>query len=239
MALAHCMGGLFSHRRFPAYLSTSRHTIIGGNWQESTKGVGCCCYTQLGVGFLSLCYCRVGVLLAALSNLVLVCGFGALSTAMRMAQTVVGGREGGHADNERACVVAKTSKKTTVTWTPDPAEHDYPAAESFLRLIGAPALVKKCTALLSEAPTVHQHAKDILRAAALPLLAVDDPEVARDLKAVAKGTALSPILLIGGDISTGRVLQIADGYHRVCASYHLNEDTEIPCRLVTLSEIAV
>ena len=25
----------------PAYLSTSRHTIIGGNWQESTKGVGC------------------------------------------------------------------------------------------------------------------------------------------------------------------------------------------------------
>ena len=150
-----------------------------------------------------------------------------------------GGRERGHADNERACVVGKTSKKTTVTWTPDPAEHDYPAAESFLRLIAAPALVKKCTALLSEAPTVHQHAKDILRAAALPLLAVDDPEVARDLKAVAKGTALSPILLIGGDISTGRVLQIADGYHRVCASYHLNEDTEIPCRLVTLSGIAV
>lgn len=150
-----------------------------------------------------------------------------------------GGRERGHADNERACVVGKKSKKTTVTWTPDPAEHDYPAAESFLRLIAAPALVKKCTALLSEAPTVHQHAKDILRAAALPLLAADEPEVARDLKAVAKGTALSPILLIGGDISTGRVLQIADGYHRVCASYHLNEDTEIPCRLVTLSGIAV
>ena len=31
---------------------------------------------------------------------------------------------------------------------------------------------------------------------------------------------------------TGRLLQIADGYHRVCASYHLNEDTDIPCRLV-------
>ena len=135
--------------------------------------------------------------------------------------------------------MAKTSKKTTVTWTSHPAEHDYPAAESFLRLIAGPALVKKCTALLSEAATVHQHAKDILRAAALPLLAADDPEVARDLKAVAKGTALSPILLIGGDINTGRVLQIADGYHRVCASYHLNEDTEIPCRLVMLSGTAV
>ena len=135
--------------------------------------------------------------------------------------------------------MAKASKKTTVTWTSRPAEHDYPAAESFLRLIAGPALIKKCTALLSEEPTVHQHAKDILRAAALPLLPADDPEVARDLKAVAKGTALSPILLIGGDINTGRVLQIADGYHRVCASYHVNEDTEIPCRLVMLSGIAV
>jgi hypothetical protein len=121
-----------------------------------------------------------------------------------------------------------------VTWTPDPAEHDYPAAESFLRLIATPELVTECIARLSQAATVHQHAKDILRAAGLPLLAADDPEVARDLKAVAKGNALSPILLIGGDISTGRALQIADGYHRVCASYHLNEDTEIPCRLGTL-----
>ena len=193
--------------------------------------------------FLSLWYRRVGVLLAALSNEVSVRALCRVWCVCRpqcgWRRLLSGGRERGHADNERACVVGKTSKKTTVTWTPDPAEHDYPAAESFLRLIAAPALVKKCTALLSEAPTVHQHAKDILRAAALPLLAVDDPEVARDLKAVAKGTALSPILLIGGDISTGRVLQIADGYHRVCASYHLNEDTDIPCRLVTLSGIAV
>jgi hypothetical protein len=79
---------------------------------------------------------------------------------------------------------------------------------------------------------VHQHAKDILRAAGLPLLPVDDPEVARDLKDVSKGVALSPILLIGGDLSVGRPLQIADGYHRVCASYHVNENTDIPCRLV-------
>ena len=26
----------------------------------------------------------------------------------------------------------------------------------------------------------------------------------------------------------------ADGYHRICASYHLNEDAEIPCRIVDL-----
>lgn len=140
-------------------------------------------------------------------------------------------------DNERACVVAKKSKNTAVTWTSDPAEHDYPAAHSFLRLIAPPEAVKEYVTSLSLAPTVHQHAKDILRAARLPLLAADDPEVVRDLKAVAKGKALSPILLIAGDFLSGRALQIADGYHRVCASYHLNEDTEIPCRLFTPSRI--
>jgi hypothetical protein len=135
--------------------------------------------------------------------------------------------------------VAKKSKNATVTWSAEPAEHDYPAAQSFLRLIATPELVKECTALFSQAATVEQHAKDILRAARLPLLPPDDPEVAKDLKAVAKGNALSPILLIAGDISTGRALQIADGYHRVCASYHLNEDTDIPCRLAALPGKAV
>jgi hypothetical protein len=130
--------------------------------------------------------------------------------------------------------VSKKSKITSVRWTPNPAEHDYPAAESFLRLIAAPELIAVCTRLLSQAPIVHQHAKDILRAAGLPLLAADDSEVATDLKNVAKGVALSPILLIGGDLSAGLPLQIADGYHRVCASYHVNEDTDIPCRLVRL-----
>jgi hypothetical protein len=126
-----------------------------------------------------------------------------------------------------------------VSWSPGPASRDYPAAQSYLRLIAATELVTDCTTLLSRAITVQQHAKDILRAARLPLLPPDDSEVAKDLKAVAKGNSLSPILLIAGDITTGRVMQIADGYHRVCASYHLSEDTEIPCRLVTLPEKSV
>jgi hypothetical protein len=25
---------------------------------------------------------------------------------------------------------------------------------------------------------------------------------------------------------------VADGYHRLCASYHVDEATEIPCRVV-------
>ena len=26
-------------------------------------------------------------------------------------------------------------------------------------------------------------------------------------------------------------LTVADGYHRICASYHLDEDADIPCRI--------
>jgi hypothetical protein len=129
-------------------------------------------------------------------------------------------------------------KPRKLKWASDPQEHDYPAAGSFLRLVCPPAQVEVLTALLSQAPTVTQHAKDVLRAARLPLLPADDPEVTKDLDRVAKGVALSPILLVRGDLATGVALVIADGYHRVCASYHLDEDTEIPCRLVGLPAIA-
>ncbi|MDP9115694.1 MAG: hypothetical protein M3O28_00185 [Actinomycetota bacterium] len=135
--------------------------------------------------------------------------------------------------------MAKASKQRTVVWTAEPAAHDYPAAESYLRLVAGPDLARVCSALLSQAPTVQQHAKDILRAARLPLLPADDAEVVEDLKKVAKGIALSPVLVVRGDVTTGRPAQIADGYHRVCASYHLDETTDVPCRLISLPAISV
>jgi hypothetical protein len=73
----------------------------------------------------------------------------------------------------------------------------------------------------------HFAAKDILRAAGLPLLGPDDPEVAADLGKVKIGGKLSPVLLV-----QGIPLWVADGYHRVCASYHLDEKTPVPCRMV-------
>jgi hypothetical protein len=48
---------------------------------------------------------------------------------------------------------------------------------------------------------------------------------------VKNNKALSPVLLIRGNHAHGIALQIADGYHRVCASYHLDENTDIPCRI--------
>ena len=130
------------------------------------------------------------------------------------------------------------SKSVSVKWAQSPAEHDYPAAASYLRLAATPALVEDITTLLAHAPTIQQRAKDILRASRLPLLPADDPEVAKDLKKVTQGKELSPILLVRGDLGSGRALQIADGYHRVCASYHVSENTEIPCRLVDVPALA-
>lgn len=133
-----------------------------------------------------------------------------------------------------------TSKKSReLAWLDAPAPHDYPSAASYLNLVAGGAQIEVLTSLLSQAPTVHQAAKDILRAAGLPLLPLDDPEVAKDLRRVAKGTALSPILLVRGDIGTGRQLVVADGYHRVCTGYHLAENSPIPCRIVDLPAIAV
>ena len=131
------------------------------------------------------------------------------------------------------------SKASKLTWDQSPAKHDYPSAASYLRLVARAAQVEVLTALLSQAPTVQQHAKDILRAAQLPLLPVDDPEVTKDLKRVRNGVALSPVLLVRGELTTGVPLQIAEGYHRVCASYHLDENAEIPCRIAELPAIAV
>jgi len=131
------------------------------------------------------------------------------------------------------------SKRPAITWTGEPAAQDYPAAASYLRLLAGPALVDVLIGLLRTAPPHQQQAKDILRAARLPLLAVDDPEVVTDLQKIRRGKALSPILLVAGDLATGRTLQVADGYHRACASYHVDEDAEVPCRVATLPAVAI
>ena len=119
-----------------------------------------------------------------------------------------------------------------ITWMPEPEEHDYPAAASYLSLIAAPGQVEAIVARLREAPAVLLKAKDILRASGLALLPADDPHVAADLKKLKNDKALSPILLVRGSLTGGTHLQVADGYHRVCAVYHVDETTDIPCRLV-------
>lgn len=113
-------------------------------------------------------------------------------------------------------------------WKDDPEERDFPAAESYLSLlVGPETAAKLAKALRKQQKLVDYAAKDLLRASNLPLLPPDDSEVANDLEKVKAGTKLSPVLLI-----LGEPLWVADGYHRICASYHLNEKTPVPCRVV-------
>lgn len=122
-----------------------------------------------------------------------------------------------------------------VTWQDHPEEHDYPAAESYLTLVADAATVAATVQAFRAATTAHFKAKDILRAARLPLLAETNPHVRSDLTKVRDGKALSPVLVVRGDASTGRAAQIADGYHRVCASYLTDENTAVSVRLVDLA----
>jgi hypothetical protein len=119
-----------------------------------------------------------------------------------------------------------------VRWGDEPDEHDYPAAADYLALLAPAAQISEIVAALKQAPVVHKKAKDLLRASQLQLLKKDNPHVQRDLKKIKKGQRLSPILVVRGDLDTGVAMQIADGYHRVCASYHTDENTDIPVRIV-------
>ncbi len=121
-----------------------------------------------------------------------------------------------------------------VTWKNDPDQHDYPAAGSYLSLLLKADAVTSVLAALETAPIVTQKAKDILRAAQLGLLPENDAHVAEDLDKVKHGQPLSPILLLRGQFASAIPLQIADGYHRVCASYYVDENTDIPCRIADL-----
>lgn len=119
-------------------------------------------------------------------------------------------------------------------WKPGPEPHDFPAAADYLSLLFPAEVAAGLVEALREVEKVDRKAKDLLRAGRLPLLPEDDPRVARDLKAVARGERLSPVLLVRGRGGDSVPLIVADGYHRICASYHLDEDADIPCRIVAL-----
>ena len=119
-----------------------------------------------------------------------------------------------------------------VLWGTEPDEHDYPAAADYLALLATAAQISEIVAALKQAPIVHKKAKDLLRASRLALLPIDNPHVQVDLKKIKKGKPLSPILVVRGELNTGVAMQIADGYHRVCASYYTDENTDIPVRIV-------
>ncbi len=123
-----------------------------------------------------------------------------------------------------------------IVWKAKPDQHDYPAAASYLSLVAQPDIVKQTVKELQDAKLEHFKAKDMLRSSQLPLLPADDQHVAADIAKVNAGKQLSPVLLVRGALARGFPMQIADGYHRVCASYHLGENNDIPCRIAELPD---
>ncbi len=115
-------------------------------------------------------------------------------------------------------------------WETAPQDDDYAAAAVYLSLLLSPERSSKLSKVLMKGPLVQHRANDLLRASTLTLLPADDPEVVKDLKKVKHGKKLSPVLLVRGDLGEAP-LTVADGYHRICASYHLDPDSTIPCRI--------
>lgn len=119
-------------------------------------------------------------------------------------------------------------KKVKHIFLPDPESHDFTAAIDYLELIYPREIAEAKVALLQQATTTIKKAKDIFRASGLPLLPKDNRHVRDNLQKFKKKKKLSPVLLVRGN----EKLIIADGYHRMCASYYLTEDLEVACRLV-------
>jgi hypothetical protein len=121
-------------------------------------------------------------------------------------------------------------RQIKITWSPEPAEKDFSAVESYLGLLYGKKSIRNILRKLKAAKISQFKAKDIFRASGLSLLGVSNSHVEKVRKTVQSGNPLSPILLVR-DKSCGCVI-IADGYHRMCAAYSFNEDEVIHCRIV-------
>ena len=116
-----------------------------------------------------------------------------------------------------------------IKWLPEPEDHDYPAAMSYLSLLyperAAAGLVRR----LRRARVSTFKAKDIFRASGLSLLGVSNSHVEKDQRKIRQDKRLAPLLLVR-DKAAGKVI-VADGYHRLCAVYSFDEDALVPCKI--------
>lgn len=121
------------------------------------------------------------------------------------------------------------TKRFKIRWLDKPKEANYPAALSYLTLIFDEKTAARYLRLLNRTPVAEFKSKDIFRASGLSLLGVSNFFVERDRKKILEGEALSPILLVR-DTRNRRVI-VADGYHRLCSVYSIDEEAPIPCKI--------
>ena len=127
--------------------------------------------------------------------------------------------------------------KPKLEWAEKGEAEDYEGAIKYLSLLCSDTTAKALVKSLRNAKLVEHAAKDLLRAAHLPLLPNDELRVDVDLKRIHKGKALPPVLLIRGDIASGLPLIVADGYHRICAVCYFDENAPVPCQIAEIADI--
>lgn len=121
------------------------------------------------------------------------------------------------------------ASKIEIKWLKEVAEHDFEAGQTYLSLLYPDAVARKLVRALKNAPIREFAAKDILRASELALERAEDPGVAKQIKKIRKGEKLSPLLLVR-ESGHARLI-VADGFHRLCAVHHLDQETPVPCRI--------
>ena len=131
---------------------------------------------------------------------------------------------------------AANVSKSKLEWAEKGEAEDFDAAVKFLSLLCSDAKAKALVKALRNAKLVEHAAKDLLRAAQLPLLPSDESHVDGDLRKIHKGKALAPILLVRGDIAGGFPLIVADGYHRICAVCYFDESAPVLCRIASIAD---
>jgi len=122
------------------------------------------------------------------------------------------------------------SENSKIIWLTNPEDHDYRASLSYLNLIFDNKSAKKLVKALREATMTSFKAKDIFRSSGLSLLGISNGHVEKNTKKIQAEIGLPPLLLVRDDRQ--RQLIIADGYHRLCSVYLINEEADIPCKIV-------
>jgi hypothetical protein len=124
-------------------------------------------------------------------------------------------------------------KKRSPRWLSRQQAEDVGHACAYLSLLFGPRQAGALAKTLEKAPIVFHAAKNIVRAARLTVLPASNRRVAEDLRKIARGKKIPPILLVRGDASRDLPLIVADGMHRLSAAWLVDESADIACCLVT------
>jgi hypothetical protein len=120
-------------------------------------------------------------------------------------------------------------EKHAPQWLSRQQAEDAANAGAYLTLLMPARAAKAIAARLAKAKVEVFPAKNIIRAARVTPFPENNRKVAGDLRKIAKGKPLPPIMLVRGDASRDLPLIVADGMHRLSAAWHADESADVAC----------